>query len=86
MNQKKKGRFSPEFRLETAQLVLDQGYTQREASEAMNVGFSTVGLWVKQLRQERQGTPGKHAPMTPEKIEIRELKKRLERAELEKEI
>lgn len=86
MSQKKNGRFSPEFRLETAQLVVDHGYTQKEASEAMNVGFSTVGLWVKQLKLERKGDPVKHAALTPEQIEIRELKKKLERAELEKDI
>jgi len=86
MSQKRNGRFSPEFRLETAQLVVDHGYTQKEASEAMNVGFSTVGLWVKQLKLERKGEPGKHTPMTPEQIEIRALKKKLEHAELEKDI
>jgi len=32
--------FSPEFRLETAQLVVDQGYTHDEAAKAMEVGFS----------------------------------------------
>lgn len=84
MSQNKKGRFSPEFKLETAQLVVDQGYTHKEAAEAMNVGFSTVGLWVKQLRDERKGESGKHSPMTPEQIEIKEMKKKLERAELGK--
>ncbi|MGP9631389.1 transposase, partial [Halomonas sp. AOP42-C1-46] len=33
-----KRNFSPEFRLEAAQLVVDQHYTVREAAEAMNVG------------------------------------------------
>jgi transposase len=47
--------FSHEFRLETAQLVVDQGYTHDEAAKAMGVGFSTVGKWVKQLRSERSG-------------------------------
>lgn len=31
----KKRSFSPEFRLEAAQIVVDQGYTLREACEAM---------------------------------------------------
>ena len=52
----------------------------------MGVGFSTIGKWVKQLNQERQGVNVKQAPMTPEQIEIRELRKKLERAELEKDI
>jgi transposase len=49
-------------------------------------GFSTIGKWVKQLQQEREGVRVKQTPMTPEQLEIRELKKRNERLELEKEI
>ena len=78
--------FSPEFRLETAQLVLDQGYSNQEAAQAMGVGYSTIAKWVKQLRDERAGKAPKATPMTPEQIEIRELKKRIERIELEKDI
>lgn len=86
MAKKSRKNFSPEFKLETAQLVLDHGYTHEEAAKAMNVGYSTIGKWVKQLREERQGKAPKASPMTPEQIEIRELKKRIERIELEKEI
>ncbi|WP_080175977.1 transposase, partial [Photobacterium toruni] len=45
--------FTPEFRLESAQLVLDQGYSVKEAAEAMNVGKSTMDKWVRQLKDER---------------------------------
>ncbi|SYJ19051.1 Uncharacterised protein [Klebsiella pneumoniae] len=31
--------------------------------------------WVKQLRDERQGKTPKASPITPEQIEIRELRK-----------
>ena len=86
MSKKTRRTFSPEFRLETAQLVVDQGYTHEEAAKAMGVGFSTIGKWVKQLNQERQGVIVKQTPMSPEQVEIKELKKKLERAELEKEI
>ncbi|OUL57035.1 transposase, partial [Pseudoalteromonas ulvae] len=55
MAKRSRKNFSPEFRLETAQLVLDHGYTHEEAAKAMNVGFSTIGKWVKQLKEERQG-------------------------------
>lgn len=86
MKQKTRKTFSPEFRLETAQLVVDQGYTHQEAAKAMGVGYSTLGKWVKQLREEREGKAPKAMPMTTEQLEIRELKKRIERIELEKEI
>ena len=86
MTKPKKPNFSPEFRLETAQLVVDNGYTHQAAAKAMGVGYSTISKWVKQLREERKGIKPKAAPMTSEQIEIRELKKRIERIELEKEI
>tara|TARA_R100000687_G_scaffold39499_1_gene32216 strand:- start:1002 stop:1313 length:312 start_codon:yes stop_codon:yes gene_type:complete len=86
MSKKTRRTFSPEFRLETAQLVVDQGYTHEEAAKAMGVGFSTIGKWVKQLNQERQGVKVKQTPMTPEQLENRDLKMRNERLEFEKEI
>jgi len=86
MTKPKKPNFSPEFRLETAQLVVDNGYTHQAAAKAMGVGYSTISKWVKQLREERKGIKPKATPMTAEQIEIRELKKRIERIELEKEI
>lgn len=74
--------FNPEFRLEAAQLVLDQHYTVAAAATAMNVGKSTMDKWVRQLKEERAGK----SPMTPEQIDIRELKKRLQRVEMERDI
>lgn len=86
MSKRPKRNFSPEFRLEAAQLVLDQHYTVREAAEAMNVGHSTMDKWVRQLRQERDGESPKATPMTPEQLKIRELEKRIRDIEMEKDI
>lgn len=47
MNKKTKRTFSPEFKLECAQLIVDKGYSYREASEVMNVGSSTLEAWVR---------------------------------------
>jgi transposase len=47
--------FSPELRLEAAQLVVDQHYTVRAACEAMGVSKSTMENWVCRLRQEQEG-------------------------------
>ena len=87
MKKRTRPTFSPQFRLEASQLVVDQNYTIREAAKAMNVGISTMARWVTQLKQERQGKPYDAAtPMTPEQLKIRELEKRIQRIELEKEI
>lgn len=86
MNKKTRPTFSPEFRLECAQLVVDKGYSVVEAAEAMNVGKSTMDKWVRQLREERAGISPKATPMTLDQLKIRELEKKIKRIELEKEI
>lgn len=78
--------FSPEFRLEAAQLVVDQGYTVRAACEAVGVGKSTMEYWVRQLRQERQGETPKASALTSEQQRIQALEKRIRTLETEKEI
>ncbi len=86
MKTRPKRNFSPEFRLEAAQLVIDQNYSIRQAAEAMNVGLSTMDKWVRQLRQERNGESPKATPMTPDQLKIRELENRIRRIEMEKDI
>lgn len=69
--------FSPGFRPEAAQPVPDQHYTVATAATAMNIGKFTKDKWVRQLKEERTGKSPIASPMTPEQIEIRELKKRI---------
>lgn len=78
--------FTPEFRLEAAQLVVEQNYSIREAAEAMGVGKSTMDKWVKQLREELSGRSPKATPITPEQRKIRELELRIQKIEREKDI
>ena len=42
MTKRARRQFSVEFKLESAQLVLDQNYSVVEAAQAMNVGKSTM--------------------------------------------
>ena len=55
MTEKNRSSFSPEFKLEAAQLVTDKGYSVKEAALAMGVSDSAMRAWVKQLKSERQG-------------------------------
>ena len=86
MTTRKKRNFLPEFRLECAQLIVDQDYSVREAAEAMNVGQSTIDKWARQLRAERDGKPNQGAPLTPDQQRIKVLEKQLKRVEMEKDI
>ncbi|GIU40865.1 transposase [Shewanella sairae] len=86
MTRKSKPTYTAEFRLEAAQLVIDQGYTVKEAHLAMNVSRSAMEKWVSQLKKERRGISNRANPLTPELIKIKELEKKIKRIELEKEI
>ena len=86
MTKKTRPTFKPEFRLEVAQLVVNQGYTVCEAAEAMNVGKSTVDKWVRQLKAEHNGITPHGTALTPDQQKIKELEKKIKKVELEKEI
>ena len=86
MNRRTRPTFSPEFRLEAAQLVTEKGYSIRQAADAMGVGKSTMDKWVRQLRNEHNGIISSATPLTEDQRKIRELEKQIRRIEEEKEI
>lgn len=79
--------FTSEFKREAAGLVVDQGYSITQASQAMDINTSVMRRWVGQLRLERGGqTPVTGKAITPEQQRIQELEAQLRRVEREKEI
>lgn len=83
---RKRRTFTPEFKQETASLVLDQGYSIAQACTSMGVGESALRRWVQQLSDERQGVTPKGKAITPEQQRIQELEERCRRLEMEKSI
>lgn len=86
MTRKRRPNFSPEFKLESAQLVVDQNYSVRQAADAVNVSASSMDKWARQLCEERNGTSSMPNALTPDQRKIQELEKRIKRVETEKEI
>ncbi len=82
MSKNNRRRFSDEFKLEAAQLVVNQGYSIREAAEAMNIGKSTMDKWVRQLRHELTGGAVPANPMTADQKRIKELERKDEENEI----
>ena len=78
--------YPPEFKQESASLVIDQNYTIGAACEAMGVGRTAMTRWVKQLQQERAGQTPSASAITKEQREIQALNERIRRLEREKEI
>lgn len=86
MSRKERRTFTQDFKLEAAQLVLDQNYTVRDAASAVNIGKSTMDKWVRQLKDERNGGSSLPNALTPDQRKIKELEKRIRNIEEEKEI
>ena len=61
-------------------------YSVREAAEVVGVSKSAIDKWARQLKHERQGSNDHPSALSPDKIKIKELEKRIKRIELEKEI
>lgn len=78
--------FNPAFRQEVAELVVDKGYSIREAAEAMGVGKSTVDKWARNLRQERKGEATSGTPISEERRKISALEREIQQLKMEKEI
>tara|TARA_R110001606_G_scaffold394957_1_gene566409 strand:- start:370 stop:597 length:228 start_codon:yes stop_codon:yes gene_type:complete len=51
--------FLAEFKLEAANLVLQQGYSIPEAARALDIGETAVRRWVTQLQGEHSGSAPK---------------------------
>lgn len=86
MSKQTRPTYTAEFKLEAAQLVVDQGYTTQEAAKSVGVSKSAMGKWVRQLKKERTGEDDSASPLTPDKIKIKELEKKIKRIEMENEI
>jgi transposase len=83
---KQRRSFTTEFKRETANLVLEEGYSVTEACKAMCVGETALRRWIEQLVEEQNGKTPKGKALTPEQQRIQELEKRIKRLELEKDI
>lgn len=87
MSNKTRATYTPEYRLQVANLVLVQDYSIREAAEAMGVGKSTVDKWVRQVRLEQQNKAAQSSvPIGADQQRIRELEKEIRRINEENEI
>jgi transposase len=83
---KQRRSFSQEFKLDSAKLVLDEGYSFPEAARSLEVGETALRRWVKQLHDERVGTTPNSKALTPEQQKIQELEAKVNRLEREKTI
>jgi transposase len=78
----KRKKYTKEFKEEAAKLVIDQGYTQEEASKNLGVAAKNLSRWI----QEIKGLKVKKPTPTSDSVEVARLKKEIHRLKLEREI
>ncbi len=79
-------KYSKEFKLDAISLVLDQNYSQREAAGSLDINPNMLGRWIKEHRSDDGQAFRGNGKLTPEQEEIRNLKVRVKRLEMEKDI
>ncbi len=82
----KRKKYDPAFKRDAVSLVLEQNYSQAEAARNLGINAQMLGRWVKELESEDSGAFRGNGKLSPEQQEIRELKSKVKRLELEKEI
>jgi transposase len=80
-------KYSKEFKLDAVSLVLDQGYTRREAARSLDINEQMLGRWVKEHRESEDGQAFRgNGKLRPEQEEIKKLKAAVKRLEMERDI
>ena len=83
---KSRKKYSKEFKLDAVSLVLEQDYTRTEAAKSLGIDARMLGRWVKE-HQDNDGQAFRgNGKLTLEQEEIRKLKARVKRLEMERDI
>jgi transposase len=80
--QRKRRRFTPEFKKDAVALVTEQGYTVAKAAQAVDISENNLRRWKKELEQEANGA----RLSADERVELAKLRREVKALRMEKEI
>ena len=83
---KSRKKYSKEFKLDAVSLVLEQDYIRSEAAKCLGIDAHMLGRWVKEHQAHDGQAFRGNGKLTPEREEIRQLKVRVKRLEMERDI
>ena len=82
----KRKKYSKEFKLDAVSLVVEQTYTRTDAAKSLGINQQMLGRWVKESQAgDGQAFRG-NGKLTPEQEEIRALKAKVKKLQMEKDI
>lgn len=79
-------KYSKEFKLDAISLVLEQGYSRREAAQSLAINPGLLGRWIQEHRSDEGQAFRGNGKLTAEQAEIRRLKSENRRLQMEKDI
>ena len=79
-------KYSKEFKLDAISLVTEKGYTRAEAANSLGINANMLGRWIKDYQDDDGKAFRGNGKLTEEKAELRELRAKVKRLEMEKEI
>ncbi len=79
-------KYSKEFKEDAISLVSEQGYTRVEAAKSLGVSTEMLGRWIREHQSDDGYAFRGNGKLTPEQEEIRKLKAKVKRLEIEKDI
>jgi transposase len=79
-------KYSKEFKLDAVSLVLEQGYSRKEAATSLDINSQMLGRWVKEHQTEDGQAFRGNGKLTPEQEENRKLKAQVKRLQMERDI
>lgn len=80
-------KYSPEYKIEAANLVLEQGYSIAQACLELGIGDTVLRHWINQVKTEQEGyVLAGSKPLSPEQQCMRELEKQVKILKEDKEI
>ena len=85
MERRKRRKFTPEFKADAVRLVTGGGKSITEVCKQFDFNETSLRAWMKQAETDAgKGSSG--ALTTAERVELMELRKRVKRAEMERDI
>jgi transposase-like protein len=85
MERRKRRKFTPEFKADAVRLVTAGGRTITEVCKQFDLNETSLRAWIKRAEIDA-GRGSSDALTTSERVELVELRKRVKRAEMERDI
>lgn len=79
-------KYSQEFKLDAINLVTEQGYSRAEAARSLSINAAMLSRWLKEYQSEQGQSFRGNGKLSPDQLELRQLREENKRLKMEKEI